>query len=132
MEGDSMSAVYVSNADNRSIAYSPDAFGGECYVAPEPSANIFGRSTFDRELGEWVIDAPYEPSNSEKRKEALSQLSIAHQADIVQLNTAWLAAAVSDGVNETAKKDAVIAQINDRKTKYAADRAAIIAQYPEA
>ena len=126
-----MSDLYVSNADNRSIAYSPDAFGGECYKAPEPSADILGRATFDKELWEWVIDVPYEPSNSEKRKEALSSLSVAHQAEILQLNTAWLAAAVSDGVNETAKKDAVIAQINDRKARYAADRAAIIAQYPE-
>ncbi|EMM7532422.1 MULTISPECIES: hypothetical protein [Citrobacter] len=47
------------------------------------------------------------------------------------MNIEWLAAAVNDGVNETAKKDVVIAQIHDRKTKYAADRATIIAQYPE-
>ena len=126
-----MTDLYVSNADNRSIAYSPDAFGGDCYKAPAPSADILGRSAFDKELWEWVIDAPYEPSNSEKRKEALASLSSSYQADILQLNTAWIAAAVSGGVNETAKKDAVIAQINDRKAKYAADRAAIIDQYPE-
>lgn len=126
-----MTDVYVSSNDNRSFGYSPNDFGGNSYLAPEPPSEILGRSTFDKELWEWVVDAPYEPSNSEKRKEALAALSVTYQADIVQLNTSWLAAAVSDGVNETAKKDAVIAQINDRKTKYAADRAAIIAQYPE-
>lgn len=69
--------------------------------------------------------------NSEKRKNALSILSVNYQSDIAKLNIAWLAAEVSDGVNETAKKEAVIAQINDRKNQYAADRAAIIAKYPE-
>lgn len=72
-----------------------------------------------------------EPTNEEKRKVALSELSSIYQTDITKLNISWLAAAVSDGVNETVKKDAVITQINDRKTQYAADRAAIIAQYPE-
>lgn len=76
-------------------------------------------------------DEPLPPSNEELRKEALSLLSKQYQDDVMKLNISWLSAAVSDGVNETAKKDAVITQINDRKTKYAADRAAIIAQYPE-
>lgn len=70
-------------------------------------------------------------TNEEKRKNALSILSIEYKNDIAELNTAWLSAAVSDGVNENTKKDAVIAQINERKTKYAIDRSAIIAQYPE-
>lgn len=70
------------------------------------------------------------PPNSEMRKSALSSLSSAYQDDIEKLNRAWLAAAVNDGVNETAKKDAVLAQINARKSQYANDRAAIIAQYP--
>lgn len=123
--------VYVSNIDNRSIAYTEHEFGGNSYLAPAPAQNLLGRATFDKGQWEWIVDPPYEPTNSEKRKEALAALSVIYQADIVQLNTSWLAAAVSDGVNETAKKDAVISQINDRKTKYAADRAAIIAQYPE-
>lgn len=72
-----------------------------------------------------------EPMNEEKRKAALSELSTNYQSDITKLNISWLAAAVSDGVNEIVKKDAVISQINDRKTQYATDRAAIIAQYPE-
>lgn len=70
-------------------------------------------------------------TNEEKRKKALLILSIDYKKDITELNTAWLSAAVSDGVNETSKKDAVIAQINERKTKYSTYRAAIIAQYPE-
>ncbi|OIR49556.1 hypothetical protein [Enterobacter sp. FB] len=73
---------------------------------------------------------PQPPTNAELRKQALSALSITYQQDIESLNRAWLAAAVNDGVNETTKKDAVLAQINTRKTQYASDRAAIIAQYP--
>ncbi|WP_412530890.1 hypothetical protein [Enterobacter roggenkampii] len=57
-------------------------------------------------------------------------LSSTYQDDIEKLNRAWLAAAVNDGVNETAKKDVVLEQINTRKAQYATDRAAIIAQYP--
>ncbi|HDS5360845.1 TPA: hypothetical protein QHT96_004515, partial [Enterobacter roggenkampii] len=57
-------------------------------------------------------------------------LSNIYQDDIEKLNRAWLAAAVNDGVNETTKKDAVLVQINARKSQYATDRAAIIAQYP--
>ncbi len=76
----------------------------------------------------WV-DIPVQP-NSELRKAALAALSSTYQDDIEKLNRAWLAAAINDGVNETAKKDVVLAQINTRKTQYANDRAAIIAQYP--
>ncbi|EOT9742873.1 hypothetical protein ACNEP8_004987, partial [Escherichia coli] len=70
------------------------------------------------------------PPNSELRKSALSSLSSEYQDDIEKLNRVWLAAAVNGGVNETAKKDSVLAQINARKLQYANDRAAIIAQYP--
>lgn len=75
---------------------------------------------------------PYRNQQMQRKgKKALSELGDAYQYDITKLNTSWLAAAVSDGINETAKKDAVIAQINERKEKYSQDRAAIIAQYPE-
>lgn len=70
-----------------------------------------------------------EPTKEEKIKKELLSLSNSYQLDITQLNVAWLAAAVSDGVNETTKKDAVISQINERKAKYSQDRASIIAQY---
>ncbi|GGD09206.1 hypothetical protein GCM10011513_03390 [Franconibacter daqui] len=76
----------------------------------------------------WV-DTPPIP-NSELRKAALASLSVTYQDDIEKLNRAWLAAAVNDGINETAKKDVVLAQINTRKAQYSSDRAAIIAQYP--
>ncbi|MDL0004159.1 tail fiber assembly protein [Enterobacter roggenkampii] len=76
----------------------------------------------------WV-DIPPVP-NEYLRKSALSMLSNIYQDDIEKLNRAWLAAAVNDGVNETTKKDAVLVQINARKSQYATDRAAIIAQYP--
>lgn len=70
------------------------------------------------------------PSNSDLLKAALQGLSVRYQSDIETLNRAWLAAAVNDGVNESTKKDAVISQINARKSQYASDRSAVIAQYP--
>lgn len=105
-----------------------------------------GETVYNTETGEKLIITdigPYpegtsttkpsepEPSNDEKRRIALLSISNEYQSDITKLNIAWLAAAVSDGVNESAKKDAVIAQINERKAKYAQDRASVIAQYPE-
>lgn len=71
-----------------------------------------------------------EPSNEDKRKAALTDLSAKFKNDIAELNIAWLAAAVSDGTSEGAKKDAVTAQIEVVKAQYATDRAAIIAMYP--
>lgn len=130
MEGNPMSTVYVSEADNRSIAYTEDAFGGYSYVAPAPSQDIAGRATFDRDLGEWVVDQPYVPTNEEKRKFALTALSAQYREDTAKLNDAWLASAVSDGAGEDAKKASVVAQVADRMTQYIADRATIIAQYP--
>lgn len=75
-------------------------------------------------------DAPPIP-NIELRKAALAVLIATYQDDIEKLNRSWLAAAVNGGVNETAKKDVVLTQITARKTQYANDRAAIIAQYPD-
>lgn len=69
--------------------------------------------------------------NQQKLSSALSALGKEYQEDIMTMNIAWLAAAVSDGVNEDTKKNAVIAQINERKTKYATERAAIVAKYTE-
>ena len=83
----------------------------------------------DSEGNPSCVDIPPAP-NEDLRKAALSMLSNTYQDDIEKLNRAWLAAAVNDGVNETTKKDAVLVQINARKSQYATDRAAIIAQYP--
>ncbi|EOT1891459.1 hypothetical protein ACNHT3_004507 [Citrobacter freundii] len=76
----------------------------------------------------WIDISPI--PNVELRKAALAALSSTYQDDIEKLNIAWIAAAVNDGVNETAKKDVVLAQINARKDQYSRDRAEIIAQYP--
>ncbi|HHE7833173.1 TPA: tail fiber assembly protein [Enterobacter asburiae] len=101
----------------------------------EETRNMFFIYPVGKTIGEndegmpvW-IDLP-QPPNSDLRKAALTELSNTYQDDIEKLNRAWLAAAVNDGVNETAKKDLVLAQINTRKTQYSNDRAAIIAQYP--
>lgn len=69
--------------------------------------------------------------NYELRRAALARLSSIYQGDIEKLNLAWLASAVSDGINETTKKDSVLAQINARKEKYTSDKTAIISQYPD-
>ncbi|HFS8941511.1 TPA: hypothetical protein ACH1TP_002032 [Enterobacter roggenkampii] len=97
------------------------------YSSPPPEGKE--RGSDDGGMPMWV-DAPPIP-NSTLRKDALAALSRVYQDDIEKLNRAWLAAAVNDGVNETAKKDIVLAQINARKEQYANDRAAIIAQYPD-
>ncbi|EPE9214225.1 tail fiber assembly protein [Escherichia coli] len=96
------------------------------FTSEPPSGKVRGGD--ENGMPAWV-DIPVQP-NSELRKAALAALSSTYQDDIEKLNRAWLAAAVNDGVNETAKKDVVLAQINTRKTQYATDRAAIIAQYP--
>lgn len=96
------------------------------YSSEPPAGKV--RASDSSGMPVW-IDKPA-PPNSELRKAALAELSNIYQDDIEKLNRAWLAAAVNDGVNETAKKDVVLAQINTRKTQYANDRAAIIAQYP--
>lgn len=69
------------------------------------------------------------PGNDELMKIELTNLSAEYQEDIKNLNIAWLAAAVSDGVGEEIKKTAVINQIELRRSKYTADRAEIIAKY---
>lgn len=97
------------------------------YTGIPPSGKLRGAD--ENGMPTW-LNEPDIP-NQKKLIAALSAIGKQYQDDVTTMNIAWLAAAVSDGVNETAKKDAVIAQINDRKTKYAADRAAIIAQYPE-
>lgn len=102
-----------------------DSVFEEFYIAPPGKIRVGG----DDGLPVWA-DIPT-PPNSELRKAALAALSSTYQDDIEKLNRAWLAAAVNDGVNETAKKDVVLAQINTRKTQYATERAEIIAQYPD-
>lgn len=85
------------------------------------------RGTSDEGVPVWV-DIP-NPPNSELLKLALASLNSEYQDDIESLNRAWLAAAVNDGVNATTKKDAVLLQINARKTRYASDRSALITLY---
>lgn len=82
-----MRDVYVNEADNRAISYSPDAFGGKSYMAPEPSLDIIGRATFDREKGEWVIDAPYVMTDEDYVRAAeVERTSLLNVADAVMLD----------------------------------------------
>lgn len=70
-----------------------------------------------------------EPSNDEKKKNELQDLSAQYKADIQELNAAWLASAVNDEENEGSKKDVVYTEIVERRAKYATDRATIISKY---
>lgn len=97
----------------------------DIYNSQPPSGKMLG---VNNGLPAWV-NIPPQP-NSELLKVALTDLSAEYQADIEALNRAWLAAAVSDGVNETTKKNSVLSQITARKAKYATDRASLITQYP--
>jgi hypothetical protein len=116
--------------------YNDDTWPSSAVLMTEEETKTYWKNAapLGKTLGEkngrpaW-IDIPPLP-NSELLKSALSKLSLEHQNDSESLNRAWLAAAVSDGAQETSKKDAVTAQIADRRAKYLADRAALIAQYP--
>lgn len=120
--------IYIANGtypdDGAEV---PDSVFSEFAGSPPPEGKV--RAVNAKGMPEWV-DIPPTP-NSELRKIALATLSSDYQNDIEKLNRAWLAAAVNDGVNETAKKDVVLAQINTRKAQYASDRSSIIAQYPD-
>lgn len=70
-----------------------------------------------------------QPSDDEKKRRELLDLSNEYKSDIQELNAAWLAAAVNDGENEISKKDIVFAEITDRKARYASERADIISKY---
>lgn len=91
---------------------------------PEGKTRIVG----DGGMPEWG-DVPG-PTNAEKLSSALSTLSVDYKKDIAELNTAYLAAIVSDGPSEVTKQQIVRDQISDRKSKYAADVAAEKDKYP--
>lgn len=75
------------------------------------------------------IDKPPVP-NSALLSDALTTLAQDYKNDIAQLNTAYLAAIVSDGSSETTKQQAVRDKITQRKAKYVSDIAAAKLQYP--
>ncbi|MEI9627322.1 tail assembly chaperone [Phytobacter diazotrophicus] len=116
--------------------YTSETWPADAVLLTDEVAQTFWKQTAPdgKQLGAvdgepaWV-DIP-KPPNSELLKTALQNLTTQYQADIEALNRAWLAAAVSDGTSEGDKKAAVLTQITARKTQYASDRAAVIAQYP--
>ncbi|MEI9625782.1 tail assembly chaperone [Phytobacter diazotrophicus] len=116
--------------------YTTETWPADAVLVTDEVAQTFWKQTppDGKQLGAvdgepaWV-DIP-QPPNSELLKIALQNLTIQYQADIESLNRAWLAAAVADGTTESSKKSAVVSQIAARKTQYASDRAAVIAQYP--
>ncbi|MDE9693286.1 tail assembly chaperone [Citrobacter freundii] len=76
----------------------------------------------------WV-DIPL-PPNFELLKTEISRLGDIYKSDIYDLNTAYLAAIVSDGPQEVTKQQIVRDQINQRKAQYVADIAAAKEKYP--
>lgn len=141
--------IGISLPKHTTLTYPGDAQSGSVLVYSSGSWSIQedhrGKTVYYTDTGEELVIeeiGPYpegtqttkppipEPSNEEKRKAALTDLSFKFKNDIAELNIAWLAAAVSDGITEGAKKDAVTEQIDAVKAKYTSDRAAIIAMYP--
>lgn len=74
-----LNQVYVYSADNRSIAWSPDAWSGQSYLAPDPG-ELAGRATFNQATGKWVADPipvvePEQPSAPPTVEELMAQLA---------------------------------------------------------
>ena len=87
--------------------------------APPPSWSAGMTPLTDAELAAAVT-----PSAAAQLAASLAALADDYKADMQTLNQNWLAAAVADGTQETAKKTAVTQAIADRKTQYIADLAA--------
>ena len=86
-----MHNVYVSSADNRSIAWNPEAWGGQSYLAPDPG-NLAGRATFNQATGQWVPDPipvvePEQPPAPPTVEELMAQLA-AIQAQLAAMQQA--------------------------------------------
>ncbi|EHL80929.1 hypothetical protein [Citrobacter portucalensis] len=82
------------------------------------------------ELGRpvWIDIAT--PPNDVLLSNEISKLGIAYKQDIADLNTAYLAAIVSDGPSEITKQQVVRDQITKRKEQYVADIATAKEKYP--
>lgn len=83
--------VYVNSADNRSIAWDQDAWGGQSYLAPDPGA-LAGRATFNQATGQWVADPipevlPAQPPAPPTVEELMAQLA-AIQAQLAAMQQA--------------------------------------------
>ena len=84
--------VYVYSADNRSIAWNPDVWSGQSYLAPDPGA-LAGRATFNQATGQWVADPipevipELEPPAPPTVEELMAQLS-AIQAQLAAMQKA--------------------------------------------
>ncbi|MGK0705110.1 tail assembly chaperone [Yokenella regensburgei] len=76
----------------------------------------------------WVDITP--PSNDELLSLETSKIGAIYKKDIAELNTAYLAAIVSDGPSEVTKQQVVRDQITQRKAQYVADIAAAKEKYP--
>lgn len=70
-----------------------------------------------------------EPEPDPSYKDALAELNAQYQVDIDALSRAYGTAALAGGANVGVKQAAINAQYNERKTQYAADYAALRAQY---
>lgn len=87
-----LNQVYVCSADNRSIAWNPEAWGGQSYLAPDPGV-LAGRATFNQENGQWVADPipevipEPEPPAPPTVEELMAQLS-AIQAQLAAMQQA--------------------------------------------
>ena len=104
-------------------------------VSNEVASEFTGQPPLGKKLGvgtdgmpAWV-DIP-SPPNSDLLKAEIARLGDIYKSDVYDLNTAYLAAIVSDGPQEVTKQQIVREQINQRKAQYVADIAAAKEKYP--
>lgn len=76
---------------------------------------------------EWLDDNAPELVMMSK-SDRITKLQFAYESDRDKLNKAWLSAIISDGVQETARKAVISAQMVDLSTKLEADIFAIITE----
>lgn len=104
-------------------------------VSDEISAEFTGQPPNGKKLGVGVdgmpawVDIPL-PPNSDLLKAEIARIGDIYKIDVYDLNTAYLAAIVSDGAQEATKQQIVREKINQRKAQYVADIAAAKEKYP--
>lgn len=122
----SLKEVYIKSGWDLSDAVSVNESTFITYTGQPPAGKI--RIPGIDGMPSWG-DAPI-PSNSELLSSNLSSLAEVYKVDIYNLNTAYLAAIVSDGPSEATKQQIVRDQIIQRKAQYVAEVAAAKEKYP--
>jgi len=79
-----------------------------------------------RELDQIVVNAP---TKAQLKNKELKERAVQYKEDNRELQLSWLSALVADGATEVDKKAALLIDIEDLKTEYTNDVAAIKLKY---